>query len=58
MTFPDGTARQENTESLSSHSVSRSISKLKDQQALPGEKESIVLEELNYTTKDLNVFAN
>lgn len=57
MTFPDGDARQGNTESLST-SASKSISKLKDQQALPGEKESIVLEELNYTTKELNIFAN
>lgn len=39
-------------------SASRFISKIKDQQALPGEKECIVLKDLKYITKDLNVFAN
>jgi hypothetical protein len=58
--FSEENARQDNTDVLQDPPIvsSRPITRLKAKQAPRGEVESVVHEEMCYTTKELNEFAN
>jgi hypothetical protein len=60
VTFSEENARQDNTDVPQGPPIvsSRSITRLKAKQAPRGEVESVVHEEIRYTTKELNEFAN
>ncbi|XP_052048775.1 Friend virus susceptibility protein 1-like [Apodemus sylvaticus] len=60
VTISEGNARQDNTDVSQSPKIvaSRPITRLKAKQAPIGEVESVVYEEIHYTTKELNEFAN
>jgi hypothetical protein len=60
VTFTEENARQDNTDVSQGPPIvsSRPIARLKAKQAPRGEVESVVCEEVCYTTKELNEFAN
>ena len=60
VTFFEENARQDNTDDPQGPPIVSSgpITRLKTKQAPRGEVESVVHEEMSYTTKDLNEFAN
>ena len=59
-TFPEGDARQDNTDVPQGppRVASRPVTRLKAKQAPGGEVESVVREEVCYTTTELSEFAN
>jgi hypothetical protein len=60
VTFTEENARQDNTDVSQSPPIvsSRPVTRLKAKQAPRGEVESVVHEEMRYTTKELKEFAN
>jgi hypothetical protein len=60
VTFTEENARQNNTDVSQGPPIvfSRPVTRLKAKQAPRGEVESVVHEEIHYTTKELNEFAN
>jgi hypothetical protein len=60
MTFTEENARQDNTDVSQGPPIvsSRPITRIKAKQAPRGEAESVVHEEIRYTSKELNEFAN
>jgi hypothetical protein len=60
LTFTEENARQDNTDVSQGPPIvsSRPVTRLKTKQAPRGEIESVVHEEIRYTTKELNEFAN